>query len=286
MQSSKAIRVINCRLPYPGVSDVALVAHPRYAVHGLMFLPQSDEQCVPSLLVATHGLTASKADLITWPWRLVEAGVASIIFGLPGHYLDGWSEVPSFDWFKDSAHHLFASAYHRLREECLRAFPQVKGQWQSEPPRAILAGHSLGGLLALKALELEDFIAHGKCAGLAVGLGLPRAGATHLFNTPFYQKTFHQRTQLISPVLEAQKILAWIGKQKANLRLRGQHICLLAGKDDIVVGPEGVERMAELLRGQSNQVDIQRVAKLPHHAPELAAPHIKSWINQQGFLGP
>ena len=272
-------RVINCFLPFPGLDKVGLKASRKYSVHGLIFLPDLKQKQVPTLMLATHGLTAHKATLLNWSLRLGEAGVASILFDLPGHYLGGWSEVPSFDWFCEHAHQLYSEAARKLIQEC-------QNQGHDGPFRIVLAGHSLGGLLALKALELENFKTHPERYGLAVGFGLPRPGAPHLFDTPFYQKTFQQRAQLISPSLNPQKILSWIRGQKEGLKLQGQKIHLLSGHDDIVASKQSVERMAELLQKRGNQVSTEYAKKLPHHAPELAAPHIKSWFASQGLLSP
>ncbi len=270
-------RVINCLLPFSGLDKLGLGACREYSVHGLIFLPEPGQKRIPTLMLATHGLTAHKASLLNWSLRLGEAGVASILFDLPGHYLGGWSEVPSFDWFCEYAHQLYGEAFRQLTREC-------QGQGNDGPARIVLAGHSLGGLLALKALELEDFKTCPERHALAVGFGLAKPGAPHLFDTPFYQKTFQQRAQLISPLLDPQKILFWIREQKEGLKLQGKKIHLLSGHDDIVANEQGVGRMAELLQKLGNQVSIEHPKKLPHHAPELAAPHIKSWFDRQGLL--
>src|SRR5690606_26545950 len=93
-----------------------------------------------------HGYTSHKGSILTWASRLAEEGMSTIIFDVPGHYLGNFSEVESFDDFKNYAHELFAEAFELGQAELSHTIDGV-----------VLGGHSLGALLALKAMQLTEF---------------------------------------------------------------------------------------------------------------------------------
>lgn len=235
-----------------------------WSVQGFRIAPRGDSTPKVSALWA-HGYTSSKNSLLNWALRCAEVGVENILFDLPGHYLGSFNEVESFEEFKSSSHKLFAKAFQKLQNQT--------------PDHFILGGHSLGGLLAIKALNLDTFKNLSKEA-IAVGLGMAPKNKLHLFDTPFYKSTLEVRAQLVSPSIDPQSIFTWIKEEKENLSLQNQKITLITGADDLVVGKDGTERLAELLKEKTNDVTVQRPTKLPHHQPEMAAPHIKSLIKK------
>ena len=253
-------------------------------VQALLFLPESPRLSPPTFALFTHGFTDHKASLLNWSTRLAQEGVASLLFDLPGHYLGGFSEVKSWIWFKEEVHKLYEQAHQRLGEEYFKIFPSQRSKEDRRDIRIVLGGHSLGGLLALKALGLESFEEYPHKLALAVGFGFSHLRGRHLFETPLFEKTLFMRAQLVSPKLNPQRVFAWIKEEKENLKITGQKIYLLSGKDDYVVGERGVQEMAHFLEAQNNEIHWERVAKLPHHNPQRAAPHLKKYLKIQGYL--
>ncbi len=275
-----SIRVKKVYLPFP----CPVETRPRQETHALLFLPDPNGPIIPSFALFTHGFTSHKASILNWSIRLVEEGVSNILFDLPGHYLGSFSEVPNFDWFKKQAHKFYQQAYDKLKQEFSLCFPQYQSQLENKSFKIILGGHSLGGLLALKALELKCFQKYDNKTAIAVGLGLPPKDAPHVFASPFYKSTLAIRAQLVAPELAPENVFPWIQEEKENMNISQQKIYLLSGEDDVVVGKKGIERMAKILQDHNNQVSLEKVIKLPHHTPELAAPHLKKWLKSQGYL--
>lgn len=230
------------------------------------------KQPIKTLALLCHGYTSSKFSILSWASRLAEENVPSLIFDIPGHYLGNFSEVESFDEFKTSAHELFAEA-----------FEAASSHLSLKPSKLILGGHSLGGLLALKAMSETCFSSIEKIA-LGVGLGLAPKDVMHIFDTPFYKSTLKLREQLVSPQLKPDHIFPWIKQEKENLTLNRQRIHLITGEDDVVVGEDGMERFATYLESLGNMVSQDKPKKLAHHVPENAAPHIKKFFKDQGWL--
>lgn len=243
--------------------------------HAFLFLPDPTVELKPALGLITHGYTSHKGPLLNWAARLAEEGMASVLFDLPGHYLGGFCEVQSLSVFQDHAHQLFEAAHQELCAHLHEARPL--DHHILEEAELVLMGHSLGGLLSLKALKLPTFASKTKQA-ICVGLGLPPIGKTHLFSSSFYKSTLHLRAQLVSKALDPDQVFPWIKKAKEELTLGDQKIHFITGQDDLVVAEDGTERFAELLKVQGNQVSIERPTKLPHHQPELAAGHIKKYL--------
>ena len=244
------------------------------SVNGFVFLPSSKE--VKTMALFTHGYTSHKSSVINWCMRLSEAGVACIVFDLPGHYLGTFSELESFDDFEKCAPNLFLRAYECLAE-------QLAGQQLSEW-NLVLGGHSLGALLALKASTLEGLNANKSQHIVCVGFGLPPRGLTHVFDTPFYKATLDMRRQLVSPAINPDIMFPWIKDQKEQVKLTGKHIVLITGKDDVVVGKTGTELLAEYLKEQGNEITLEKPNSLGHHLPENAASHIKKALKDLALL--
>lgn len=219
--------------------------------------------------VFTHGYTASKRDNLSWAQRLADAGIPSVIFDLPGHYLGSFHECDSFENFKSYAHHCFIDAFKFLTEHL-----------SSSPENIILGGHSLGAMLSIKALEL-DFFDNFNTLAIGVGLGIGQHKETHLFESSFYQKTLNLRRQLVSPCLDSDNIFPWIKEEKLSVSLSGKRIHLITGEDDIVVGKGGMEAFEFLLREKGNDVTTQGPKRLPHHEPSLAASHIYHFLKNE-----
>jgi predicted esterase len=201
--------------------------------------------------------------------RAAEAGLPALIFDWPGHYLGGLNEVEHFEDFKNHAHELFATAWQAL-----------DGQVKTPATHAILGGHSLGALMAIKALELATFAPFKRLA-VGLGIGLNNKVETHLFDTAFYQKTLSVRRQLVSPALDSDNVFPWIREEKENLKLSGERIHLITGLDDLVVGDEGMENFASILRAQGNVVTTFAPTKMAHHEPTLGAPHLHAFLKEE-----
>ena len=237
--------------------------------NALLLLP---EQPSKTLALLCHGYTSSKFSILSWASRLAEENVPTLIFDIPGHYLGNFSEVESFDEFKTSAHELFSEA-----------FEAASSHLASPASRLIIGGHSLGGLLALKAIE-EPVFANIEKIALGVGLGLAPKDVVHIFDTPFYKSTLKLREQLVSKELKPDNVFPWIKDEKESLTLTRQRIHLITGEDDVVVGEDGMERFATYLESLGNIVSMEKPKKLAHHIPENAAPHIKKFFKDEGWL--
>lgn len=269
------IQIQKIKIPYQDKENEVLV-------NAFLFIPDvSEDQSKISNGIAlfTHGFTSHKGSILNWNLRLAEEGTPSMLFDLPGHYLGGFTEVSCFETFKTNAAKLFHTARETLLQKLQEELPL-----NSFDDYTIIGGHSLGGLLSLKAAELPEFSNLHQLQVIAVGFGLPPKGVTHIFDTPFYKSTLAVRAQLVAPELNPDVVFPWIKKEKEELALTGKNIYLLTGKDDVVVGSDGSERLEEQLRDLGNNVVLERPAKLAHHVPENAAPHIKKWLKDQGFF--
>ena len=218
-----------------------------------------------ALSVFTHGYTTSKSDLVSWAVKSAELGANSIIFDLPGHYLGSFNEVTDFQIFQQKAHYLF----HHVIQIYKNHLPRFN--------KLILGGHSLGALLALKALGLAEF-GNLKKMGIAVGLGL-QDNKGH-WVSPFIENYLASRGQLVSEALRPAVLFPWLSKEKQNLQISGQHIYLLAGKDDYLVSEIGADNIKMILEKTGNTVYLERPESLGHHRPELAAGHIRRYIKK------
>lgn len=248
-----------------------------FCVNSMVFLPSknsSEPMQKDSWALFTHGYTASKRDCLPWAQRLAEAGIPSVIFDLPGHYLGSFNECESFDDFVNHAHEIFTEAF-----EYLKASLSAEG-YDSKCSRVILGGHSLGALLAVKALELEAF-QNIERIGIGVGLGIGQHKTAHLFETSFYEKTLNIRRQLVSPAIDSDRIFSWIKQQKLDANVKGQRIHLITGQDDVVVGAGGMEAQEFSLKELGNIVTTHNPRKLPHHEPIMAATHIHSFLKKE-----
>lgn len=246
----------------------------RVEVDAFCFIPEEGKRA-KSVSVFTHGFTSHKGSILNWSLRLAEEGIPGILFDLPGHYLGCFTEVSSFEVFKENAAKLFPNAIEALKNEL--------GGLDEASTKLIVGGHSLGALLALKTLQDFSFSEFESSQAICVGFGLPPQGVTHIFDTPFYKSTLLIRGQLVTPALHPDVIFPWIKEEKENLSLTGRNIYLLTGADDVVVGKDGTERLKEQLESLGNEVILEKPSKLAHHVPENAAPHIKKWVKDRGF---
>lgn len=253
-------------------------------VHALIFLPDPTKDVKPSLGVFTHGYTSHKASILSWPTRLAEEGMASILFDLPGHYLGGFSEVEDFESFKTDAPGLFFKALTELTTCFKQEFPLQAQDISPEEVNLVIGGHSLGALLSLLALNSGDFDEYKKKQSVCVGLGLPPEGVTHIFDTPFYKSTMNVRSQLVSPNLSPEQVFPWIKEVKETISMTSQKIHFITGQDDMVVSKDGSERMAEILIEKRNVVTVEKPTRLPHHQPELAASNLKKYLRSCSII--
>ena len=230
---------------------------------GLLFIPErpSTKHCA----IFSHGYTTHKGSILTWAQKLMDLEIPCLIFDLPGHYLGNYSDVQIFNHFANESWELFSKSFDAIKENFNHEFIPLIG------------GHSLGALISLMAAEKNPYFKHNIC----VGLGSLEKDDVHLFNTPFFKDTMKLRAELVSSCLNPKVMLPWIATQKQSLHLENNHIYLIAGKDDIIIGgTEGVERMASYLK-ENNQVHIELIAKLPHHLPENAGLFVKKIIKEK-----
>lgn len=247
--------------------------------NAMYFLPDLDGEVKPTFAILTHGYTADKSSIINWPIRLAEVGVSCALFDIPGHYQGNYSEVENFEDFKLHAHKLFLEAFKGLSLAFKEEFPLNEHFLDADELKIVLGGHSLGSLLALKALSMNEFSSYQK-RGIGVGLGMAPKDVVHLFDTPFYKSTLRVREQLVSPELKPDNVFPWIREEKNNLSLTNQDIHLITGEDDLVVGDDGMERFMESLVRKGNRVTMEKPSKLPHHEPQGAASYVKKYLKK------
>jgi alpha-beta hydrolase superfamily lysophospholipase len=242
--------------------------------NALAFIPSAEKFKKNRAALFTHGFTSHKASIFNWPLRLAEEGIPCVLFDLPGHFLGTFCEVDDFQAFKQNAPKMFCAALDQLSN----LTPQ------NPIENLVLGGHSLGALIALKAIALNEFKNIPQKTAIAVGFGMPPEGVTHIFKTPFYKSTLMIRAQLVSKALNPDIVFPWIKEEKEALSLSNQKIYFLTGEDDMVVGKDGTQRLAQKMTEQGNRVILEMPSKLPHHLPEGAAPHIKKFLKDQGFF--
>jgi hypothetical protein len=245
------------------VTTETLVLEP-FKVNALCFIPKEIKYNYWAIF--SHGYTAHKGSLLNWAIRLSEFGIPCIIHDQPGHYLGSFNEVESFEDFTANAHRLYAKAYELLQSKL-----------SGKPEQLIIGGHSLGGLTAIKALELPEFKSISKMA-IAVGLGIAVDNKAHFYETGFFKKALGIRNQLVSPAISSDKIFAWVKAQKEELSVTNHRIHIICGKDDLVVGEGGAKVLQSILEKKNNNVTIFEPTKLAHHTPEAASGHIMSFF--------
>ena len=230
----------------------------------------------------SHGYTSHKASILNWATRLADEGVPTLLFDQPGHYLGSFNEVKSFKEYKEQSHKLYGQAYNLLSEIFCESYPLYEHYLGDQNLNIVLAGHSLSALLAIKALDEKCFV-NKKTTAICVGLGLNQSAKTHIFQTPFYKSTLNIREQLVSPELSPKNVFPWIGEEKKNLNIKNKRIHFITGEDDIVVGAQGTESIIDAIKDH-NEVSFLKPPSLPHHQPELAAPHIKQFLKQNNLI--
>lgn len=258
-----SMKIEKCKLEYLG-----------WSVEALIFLPSPAIQQSESIALISHGYTSHKTSILNWPIRLAEEGVPCILFDQPGHYLGSFNEVADFEEYKESAHELFLVAKSELEKHIGGA---------NAYQRTILCGHSLSGLLSLKALELAEF-SFSNTIAVPIGLGMAPQDKLHLFDTPLFKSTLLIREQFVSPALGYKAVFQWIKEEKEALELENKEIYLLCGEDDNVVGADGAERLQQMLQAQGNKVILEKPKRMPHHQPELAAPHLKKFLKDHCLI--
>jgi hypothetical protein len=241
-----------------------ILHHTHFSVNALAFLPANRTEDSPVAL-ATHGYTSCKKDCLPWAQRLSENGWAVVIFDQPGHFLGSFHDLNSFEDYKHHGHELFDLALKWIKT------------FIPKPKKLAHLGHSLGALMALKALELP---AHQEAVAVLVGFGNTTNTDKHIFESAFYQKTLIIREQLVSEHLPSSVVFSWIRQEKDLLSTQGKTVHLICGKDDVVVGNGGAELMKLQLEKLGNRVTLEEPNKLPHHEPGLAASFIYHYLKR------
>lgn len=231
------------------------------------FLPESKKS---SLAIFSHGYTSHKGAILPWASKLSQIGIPTIVFDLPGHYLGTFGEVVEFEDFAQTAHQIFFNSFESFKQD-LNYLSKFK---------IIIGGHSLGALLALKAID--SFKGH-EIICICVGHGLSQIGEPIVFDSPFFKDTMHIREQLVSPALNPKNIFPWIQKEQHQLSLNNQKIVLVWGRDDLVISEKNVLNLKAYLEKHNNSVHLEVATRLPHNAPDLASSLIKKLVKEQGF---
>lgn len=238
-----------------------------FQVQSFFFKPEKPRKGF--LAIGTHGYTASKNSVLEWGIRLSQMEIPTLLFDLPGHYLGSFSELSSFEDFKNHGHELF---YEGVRAS------EVK------PEKLFFMGHSLGALLALKAnAYLPETLSSASLCNICVGLGVHQQGEPHLLESSLFNPTLKIRSQLVSPYLKPTDVFSWLREEKNELRLKGKKIFLINGQNDAVVGAKGSERLIKLLEKSNNSIVFENPKNLPHHKPEMARAHIAHLIKKYFF---
>ena len=260
-----------------------LTYHQNQKTNVLYFIPESDVPMVPTVALFGHGYTSDKSSIFNWPVRLAEVGIPCGLLDWPGHYLGNYSEVLDFNHFKNHAHELYSDLFLGLKKQIVNELPLNEYLLGSDQLKVVLAGHSMGAMLALKAISLDTFKNYEK-AVIGVGIGKAPVDIVHLFETPFYKSTLRVREQLVSPALKPDHVFPWIKDEKEDMAITKERIHLISGEDDLVVGNDGLERFAKMLEEKGNVVTIEKPSKLPHHEPQLAASHIKKQLKKMNWF--
>lgn len=245
------------------------ISNKYFTFNAMIFLPPMQRNHSPAWALLTHGYTSSKTDCVSWAQRLSEASIACCIFDLPGHHLGSYNKLNSFEEFKLHSHECFSDAYELLQSHVKEPCEQL-----------ILAGHSLGALLAIKALSLNTFSLLPKLA-IGVGVGIGQHKTAHLFETSFYEKTLNIRRQLVDEHIDSQFVFPWIKEEKENINITNQRVHLITGLDDVVVGEKGAEVFRQKLEKSGNSLSLSEPKKLPHHEPSMATSHIYNFLKKE-----
>ena len=224
-------------------------------VDAFVFEPQDAKDEIISIF--THGYTSHKGSILTWAQKMMELGIPCVLFDLPGHKLGGNSKVPNLEVFTNETPRLFLQAK--------KLFPQSY--------KAVVGGHSLGALMALKYSSVADIK-----AVIGVGLGLDLDRENHIFESEFFKETMTLRSQLVSNEIPPKKIFPWISSEKSSLKVDNKRIHLITGQDDLVVGRSaGTQNIINILDAK-NTVTSDFPKSLPHHQPERAGVFIKKFF--------
>ncbi len=253
--------------------------------NAFIILPPANKKIVPAYAIFAHGYTSHKGTLLNWASRLSDGGVSCLLFDLPGHHLGSFNQVPSFETFRNNAHEFFYLAFEKLQIKIKEHFPLEHHKFGTSEMTLILGGHSLGGLLALKSMNLPALSSYKKFGiGVGLGLSLSNGNKTHLFESDFFKKTLNFRQQLVSPELHPENVFPWIKNEKEHLSLHSQNICLITGEDDVVSPPRQTQELADRLIQQKNKVTVMFPKRLSHHQPELAASSIGQYLKGQNIF--
>ena len=96
---------------------------------------------------------------------------------------------------------------------------------------------------------------------LSVGTGYSPDRQNSFLESTFYENTINLRKELVSKTICPSKMLSWFKNRMNSLKLKNANILLLSGKDDLIAGREGPERLSKLLTEKGNFVTLNRPKK-------------------------
>lgn len=242
----------------------------KWKVEAFFFLP-TEIKSFETVALFTHGYTADKSTLLNWGVQLSNRNIPTVLFDLPGHYLGSFNEVDSFQEFNQHV--------HRLYESAMKEFEQLIPSEKIE--NVVIGGHSLGGLISLRASELKIFKKLQRWI-IPVGYGIAKEG-NHPLLSNFFQPFLKVRKELVSSAIAPEIVLPWIESNKSSVQCKDERIHLISGKDDVITTADAAQRAVSLL-GQHNNVSSDFPDHLPHHLPELAIRNILQFLRKNSLL--
>lgn len=227
------------------------ISSPGARLSGLLYLPDAprmDRRCV----VLAHGMTASKASMDLLASYLAGRGWPCLSFDFRGHLLGG-SEGELL-----SGQDLVLDVAAASRHACERL-----GR-----PRAVVVGHSVGGMAGLEAAAAESVI--GAVAAVAVG-----ARSNRTDDGAVWAALERQRNGYTRPT-PASVAIGELGDPAVSAsRLRHIPLLFVSARADVIVGGEAVRAAARAGNAEYAEVSGDHMG-----AADRARSAIASWLER------